>query len=650
MNLRRRIAVPITWALAVSVVLALAKQGASTGTAWSLPYALALIMLFAAPWGVAWLLRRPGFSSGNPDDALSGVVDSEWLALVARRTGYSVTINDTRRRLVWVNDSFTRMTGYSSGEALGQLTSKLLYFEGTDSSTIARVRASFAAGLGLRFEILVRGKDGRQWWLDTDARPLLDARGELHGWICIQADITEQVRIREELQRSERKISFLAHHDPLTGLANRLGFRARLDDLLENISRTETRCAVMLVDLDRFKHVNDTLGHETGDKLLTEVGRRILGSVRDTDIVARLGGDEFVVVIAGHQPDVLQGVVAKLCAQWCGNIDLSGRLIYTSASVGVAVSPRDGTDASTLLKHADVAMYAAKYQGGDSYRFFDSSMVRSDDRLSLEVDLRSAVARQELVLHYQPRVDALTGRPTGIEGLVRWNHPARGLIAPGLFIPIAEETGLIETIGQWVLETACADLRKWLDQGGEPLRMSINLSPLQLAREALADRIAAALALARIPSKLLELEVTESAAMRWPELAERHLARLKALGVTLSIDDFGTGHSSLSRLKQLNVDCVKIDRSLVNDCAVDPYDGALCRATIALGRSLGLEVVAEGVETQEQWKFLAKENCTAIQGYLIAPPMPAADVFAYLSAALEVPRLRGTAKNRKILA
>jgi diguanylate cyclase (GGDEF)-like protein/PAS domain S-box-containing protein len=650
MNLRRRIAVPITWALAVSLVLAFAKQGASTGTAWSLPYAVALIMLFAAPWGVAWLLRRPGFSSGNPVDTLSGVVDSEWLALVARRTGYSVTINDARRRLVWVNDSFTRMTGYSSGEALGQLTSKLLYFEGTDSSTVARVRASFAAGLGLRFEILVRGKDGRQWWLDTDARPLLDARGELHGWICIQADITEQVRIREELQRSERKISFLAHHDPLTGLANRLGFHARLDDLLENIFRTETQCAVMLVDLDRFKHVNNTLGHETGDKLLTEVGRRILGSVRETDIVARLGGDEFVVVIAGHQPDALQGVVAKLCAQWCGNIDLSGRLIYTSASVGVAVSPCDGTDASTLLKHADVAMYAAKYQGGDSYRFFDSSMARSDDRLSLEVDLRSAVARQELVLHYQPRVDTLTGRPTGIEGLVRWNHPTRGLIAPGLFIPIAEETGSIETIGQWVLETACADLRKWLDQGGEPLRMSINLSPLQLAREALADRIAAALALARIPSNLLELEVTESAAMRWPELAERHLARLKALGVTLSIDDFGTGHSSLSRVKQLNVDCVKIDRSLVNDCAVDPYDGALCRATIALGRSLGLEVVAEGVETQEQWKFLAKENCTAIQGYLIAPPMPAADVFAYLSAALEVPRLRGTAKNGKILA
>jgi diguanylate cyclase (GGDEF)-like protein/PAS domain S-box-containing protein len=646
MNLPRRIAVPTTWALAAVLALALTKQAAFTRAAWSLPYALALILLFAAPWGVALLLRRPAFHTGNPDDNLSDVVDSEWLALVARRTGYSVTINDARRRLVWVNDSFTRMTGYSSGEALGQLTSKLLYFEGTDSSTIARVRDSFAAELGLRFEILVRGKDGRQWWLDTDARPLLDARGSLQGWICIQADITEQVRIREELRRSERKISFLAHHDPLTGLANRLGFRARLDDLLESIARTDIQCAVMLVDLDRFKYVNDTLGHETGDTLLAEVARRILGSVRDTDIVARLGGDEFVVVIAGHQPDTLESVVAKVCAQWCGSIDLSGRLIYTSASVGVAVSPRDGTDASTLLKHADVAMYAAKYQGGNSYRFFDSSMVRSDDRLSLEVDLRSAVARQELVLHYQPRVDALTGRPTGIEALVRWKHPERGLIAPGLFIPIAEETGSIEIIGQWVLETACADLRRWLDPGGEPLRMSINLSPLQLAREALAGRITTALAQARIPSKLLELEITESAAMRWPELAERHLARLKAIGVTLSIDDFGTGHSSLSRLKQLNVDCVKIDRSLVNDCAVDPYDGALCRATIALGRSLGLEVVAEGVETQEQWKFLARENCTAVQGYLIARPMPVADVFAYLSATLDVPRLRDMAKNR----
>jgi len=365
--------------------------------------------------------------------------------------------------------------------------------------------------------------------------------------------------------------------------------------------------------------------------------------------VARLGGDEFVVVVSGIREDApLDGIVTNVFEQLRGNIDLPGRTIYTSASVGVAVSPQDGTDGSTLLQHADLAMYAAKYQGGDSCRLFNASMACSPDRLALEVDLRGALDRQELLLHYQPRVDTITGRPTGFEALVRWNHPTRGLIAPGVFIPIAEETGLIESIGQWILETACADLRRWLDAKGEPLRVSVNLSSLQLARETLPERIGALLEVAGIPASLLELEITESAAMRSPEVAERHLARLKALGVTLSIDDFGTGHSSLARLKLLNVDCLKIDRSLVKDCAVDSYDAALCRATIALGRALGLEVVAEGVEMQEQWQFLAQEHCSAIQGYLIARPMPAAEMFAFLRTALEMPRLRATGSNRKL--
>ena len=581
-----------------------------------------------------------------PDAAAA---ESELVPLVARWTGYSVTISDPQRRLTWVNDSFTRLTGYTAGDAIGQNSGDLLYFERTDPGTITRIRESFAAQRGIRFEILVRGKDGREWWLDTDARPLLDPRGELRGWVSIQSDITEQVRMREELRRSEREISFLAYHDPLTGLANRLGFKAKLDRVLAKAAETQTRCAVMLIDLDRFKHVNDTLGHEVGDKLLAEVARRIRSVVRESDIVARLGGDEFVVVVSGIREDApLDGIVTNVFEQLRGNIDLPGRTIYTSASVGVAVSPQDGTDGSTLLQHADLAMYAAKYQGGDSCRLFNASMACSPDRLALEVDLRGALDRQELLLHYQPRGDTITGRPTGFEALVRWNHPTRGLIAPGVFIPIAEETGLIESIGQWILETACADLRRWLDAKGEPLRVSVNLSSLQLARETLPERIGALLEVAGIPASLLELEITESAAMRSPEVAERHLARLKALGVTLSIDDFGTGHSSLARLKLLNVDCLKIDRSLVKDCAVDSYDAALCRATIALGRALGLEVVAEGVEMQEQWQFLAQEHCSAIQGYLIARPMPAAEMFAFLRTALEMPRLRATGSNRKL--
>jgi diguanylate cyclase (GGDEF)-like protein/PAS domain S-box-containing protein len=649
---RRRFVLPATWLLSILVAIGLANYGVASGAPWNPVQLLELLLLFAATWTVSWLMS--GAKAHSPTGSPLGLgmgdgATAEWLALVARHTGYSVTINDPERRLVWVNESFTRLTGYTAEEAIGQKTSTLLYFERTDPGTVARIREAFDARRGIRFEILVRGKDGREWWLDTDARPLLGPRGELRGWICIQADITEQVKIREELRRSEREISFLAYHDPLTGLANRLGFRGRLDQVLARASEANTRCAVMLIDLDRFKHVNDTLGHDIGDKLLAEVARRVRASVGESDIVARLGGDEFVVVIPDlDEATSLESVVGNVFDQLHGNFNLPGRVIYTSASVGVSVSPKDGTDGSTLLQHADLAMYAAKYQGGDSYRMFDPSMACSVDRLALEVDLRGAVERQELVLHYQPRVDTTTGRPVGFEALVRWNHPTRGLIAPGVFIPIAEETGRIDSIGQWVLETACADLRNWLDAGGEPLRLSVNLSPVQLARDTLPERIAAVLAAAGVPAHLLELEITESAAMRSPEIAERHLARLKTLGITLSIDDFGTGHSSLARLKLLNVDCLKIDGSLVKDCAVDAYDAALCRATIALGRALGLQVIAEGVEMQEQWQFLAQEQCNSIQGHLIARPMPVPEAFAFLRNALEMPRLRLTGSNRKL--
>jgi diguanylate cyclase (GGDEF)-like protein/PAS domain S-box-containing protein len=635
----RRYLLAAAWLVSTALAVMLCAHATAADGAWTARRSVELVLLLALPWALAWVLRSdPG-----------AAVDSDWVTAVARLTGYSVTIDDAERRVIWVNDSFTRLTGYTAAEAIGQHTSRLLYFEGTDAGTVARVRESFAAQRGIRFEILVRGKDGREWWLDTDARPLLDASGVARGWICIQSDITEQVRVRQDLQRSEREISYLAYHDPLTGLANRLGFRAKLDAVLAHAAQTRTRCIVMLIDLDRFKHVNDTLGHDVGDRLLAEVARRIQGSVRDIDLVARLGGDEFVIVVSEVGENVPpESIVTKVFAQLGGNVDLSGRIIYTSASVGVAVSPQDGSDGSMLLQHADVAMYAAKYQGGDSYRMFDPSMVVSVDRLTLEVDLRGAVERRELVLHYQPRVDTITGRPIGFEALLRWNHPTRGLIAPGLFIPIAEETGLIEPIGQWVLETACADLRTWMDGGGEPLRLSVNLSPLQLARENLAGRIGALLTATAIPAELLELEITESAAMRSPEVAERHLARLKALGIVLSIDDFGTGHSSLSRLKLLNVDCLKIDGSLVKDCAVDPYDAALCRATIALGRALGLEVVAEAVETQEQWQFLAQEHCNSIQGFIVARPMPVTEAFAFLRNTLEMPRLRSTGSHRKL--
>lgn len=699
---------------------------------------------------------------------------SRWLHLVPCVTGYGVSITDSDRRIVWVNESFTRLTEYDARETAGRKISDLLYFESTDPATIARVRERLEAGRGVRFEILVRGKTGREFWLDADCQPLRDACGQVRGWVCLHADVTAEVAKREALRRaeaerriagerleliaanvpgmifqsrhtsdgtreflyvssgvrelygvepealigkssalfdathpddrerllssmlaaeeslgrwrfehrvvrpdgtvvwlqgnamprrapdgstlwngyvsdvtatkqSEQRISFLAFHDPLTGLENRLGLRNRLDELLRSAERTGARLAVVLIDLDRFKYVNDTLGHDIGDELLIEIGRRLQREVPEANAVARLGGDEFVLVLGGMADvQAVEGAVRAIMQRVRGNFRLAWRTVHTTCSIGASVYPRDGTDATTLLKHADLAMYAAKERGGDSFRLFDQTLRPGTDRLALEMELRDAIEGGQLELHYQPRVETVTGRPTGLEALARWRHPLRGLTLPGAFIPVAEETGLIDALGQWVLEQACRDARAWLDDGGEPLTVSVNLSPVQFAREDLTDRVAAALAAARLPPQMLELEITETAAMRSPELAARHLGALRALGVRLALDDFGTGHSSLSRIKLLNVDCVKIDRSLVNDCTESAHGAALCRAAIALGLALGLEVVAEGVETQEQRQFLAQERCSTIQGFLLARPMPMRDAFALVRSLLELPRIKGS--------
>jgi diguanylate cyclase (GGDEF)-like protein/PAS domain S-box-containing protein len=475
--------------------------------------------------------------------------------------------------------------------------------------------------------------DGTITWAAGEALPRREKDGStiFDGYV---SDVTAG-------KVSEQRISFLAYHDGLTGLENRLGLRSKLDEMLLRSRRSGTSLALLMIDLDRFKHVNDNLGHDVGDELLVEIARRLRSTVRECDLVARLGGDEFVLVLDDLPDEAhVSAAVQKLFRHLRGNFRLSGGTVYTTCSIGISRFPKDGADSSTLLKHADLAMYTAKANGGDSYRLFENDMRPGTDRLILEVELRDALERNELELYYQPRIDTLTGRPTAIEALLRWRHPIRGLVLPTLFIPIAEETGLIESIGQWVLERACHDLRAWLDSGGEPLRVSVNLSPVQFAREELPDRVAAALQSTQLPAELLELEITETVAMRSPELAARHLALLRALGVSLAIDDFGTGHSSLSRLKLLNVDCVKIDRSLVEDCSADPHDAALCRAAIALGLALGLEVVAEGVETQDQRQFLAQEHCSTIQGYLVAPAMPAGEAFSFVRSLLEVPRLR----------
>ena len=545
-----------------------------------------------------------------------------------------IALNDMDGQFRQTNRAVEMITGYSQDEILAMTW---LDWEVTDGSSgeVLRIQSLLEDGRFGPLEMSLKRKDGSRVPVQITGIIVHSIDGRSHIWSMV-----EDISVRK---RSEQRISFLAYHDPLTGLENRLGLRTRLEEMLEISLQSGKTLAVVLIDLDRFKYVNDTLGHDVGDELLIEVGRRLKSTVREGDVVARLGGDEFVLVLGGL-PDETHAnlLVQKIGKQLRGNVKLSGRTVYTTCSIGVSLAPKDGSDSSSLLKHADLAMYTAKAQGGDSYRVFATEMQPGTDRLSIEVELREALERNELEIYYQPRMDTLTGKPTSLEALLRWHHPARGLVLPGLFIPIAEETGLIDQIGQWVLERACQDARDWIDAGGHPLQFSVNLSPVQFAREDLSERVAAALTAARLPPETLELEITETVAMRSPELAARHLARLRALGVSLAIDDFGTGHSSLSRLKLLNVDCVKIDRSIVKDCAANLHDAALCRAAIALGLALGLEVVAEGVETQEQRQFLAQEHCSTIQGFLMARPMPVQEAFALVRSLFKVQRLRGT--------
>ncbi len=544
-----------------------------------------------------------------------------------------IALSDSEGRFLQTNYAMEVITGYSRQELTTMNWWDWAADNGNDDQR-QRIQSLIQSGRFGPLEKELTRKDGSRVPVQVTGIMVTASDGTRLMWSMIE-DIANR-------KRAEQRISFLAYHDPLTGLDNRLGLRTRLAEALAAAGASRNRVAVMMIDVDRFKTINDTLGHDAGDRVIVELARKISGAVPEGDIVARIGGDEFVVALTQLRSEAqVKSVAGKVFDQLRGRIEVDGSTVHVTVTAGVSVFPGDGPDGQTLMKKADVALYAAKARGRDACELYQPAMTQAvDQRLILETELRDALAEGQFVLHYQPQMDTLTGRPIGVEALLRWNHPVRGIIPPALFIPIAEETRLIEPIGEWVLTAACRDMRAWLDSGGEPLIMAVNLSPLQFAREDLAERVAAALATTGLPPKLLELEITESAAMSAPDVAARSLARLKQLGVSLAIDDFGTGHSSLARLKMFNVDRLKIDGSIVTDCAADAYDAALCRATIALGRALGLEVVAEGVETSEQWQFLAQEHCNSVQGFLFALPMPAEEAFRFLRAALAAPRLR----------
>jgi diguanylate cyclase (GGDEF)-like protein len=431
-----------------------------------------------------------------------------------------------------------------------------------------------------------------------------------------------------ERKRYQQQLEHQANYDALTGLPNRNLLHDRLRQAVYS-QRNPRAIAVVFMDLDHFKFVNDSLGHSTGDKLLKGMGERLRSVLREGDTVGRVGGDEFVLILNDQSnEEVIFRAMQRISAKVAEPIEIEGKEMYVTCSAGISLYPQDGPDVDTLLKHADAAMYRAKEHGRNNFQFYTSEMnERVNERLSLEHALRRALEKKEFLLHYQQKTDLRSGQIIGAEALVRWNHPEWGLVRPARFIPLAEETGLIVQLGEWVLGEACRQARAWMDQGLKPGVVSVNLSARQFRQEGLVRTVSRILEETRLDPSLLEFELTESMVMHNVESAIATLQGLKSLGVALSMDDFGTGYSSLSYLKQLPVDTLKIDRSFVRDIGAgeNPDDGVIAQAIISLGHSLRLKVIAEGVETDAQLRFLKRHGCDELQGFLYGEAVPPAE-------------------------
>ncbi len=479
---------------------------------------------------------------------------------------------------------------------------------------IVRARGSVSG-----FEAQVYRKNGDIIWISENARAVLDDDGKTLAYEGTVEDITERKLYQARIEQQ-------ANYDTLTGLANRSLLQDRLEQALLTATSYNTRLAVAFVDLDRFKFINDSLGHHIGDEMLKTMADRIESCVRDCDTVARLGGDEFVVLITGQTaPDQVRAIVERMLAVVAQPWVSEQGEFNVSCSIGVALFPNDGTDAQTLLKHADSSMYRAKESGRNNFQFFTRELnTLMTERLEMESGLRRALERDQFLLHYQPRVDLATGRIIGAEALIRWRLPEQGIVAPGRFIPLAEETGLIVPIGKWVLREACAQNKAWQDEGREPIVVSVNVSARQFRQDNLVRTVAEVLEQTGLEPRYLELELTESMVMHDAGQLVAMLSELKRLGVQIAVDDFGTGYSSLSYLKRFPVDRLKVDRSFVEHLATDADDATIVRAIIALGHNLGLKVVAEGVELTDQVNFLRLNQCDEAQGFIFCRPIESA--------------------------
>ncbi|OAN52308.1 hypothetical protein A6A04_01030 [Paramagnetospirillum marisnigri] len=547
-------------------------------------------------------------------------------ASVFHTTREGILITDAKGIILSVNPAFSDITGYSAEEAVGQ-TPRLLKSNHHGGAFYAEMWHQIVDTGGWQGEVWNRRKNGEAYleWLTISAIPGPDGRPD--RFVSVFTDVTE-------LRRKDEQIRHQAYHDSLTGLPNRALLGDRLEHAIEVAQREDSQVAVLFLDLDHFKVVNDSLGHQEGDRLLQQTAQRILDSVRRSDTVGRLGGDEFIVILSGVDAGSEVALVAeKIIAAIAQPFDLAGRPVHAGTSIGIAVFPQDGGTAETLMKNADTAMYQAKGAGRSTFRFFDPSMNRrAVQRLEMEANLRAALDLGEFRLFYQPKIHVLTGRCCGAEALIRWQRADGALVSPADFIPVAEETGLIIPIGYWVIEETCRQNVAWRASGLAAVPVSVNLSLRQFHDHALVDRIAAILAAYGVEAEAIEVELTESAVMEEPDKAIVTLKRLRDLGLKVSVDDFGTGYSSLAYLKRFPISTIKIDRSFVTDLGTDPEDAAIAQTIIALARTLKLDVVAEGVETEGQLAILTEMGCEVVQGYIFGRPVPADDFVTWLSS------------------
>ncbi|GAC1306337.1 MAG: EAL domain-containing protein [Vulcanimicrobiaceae bacterium] len=559
-------------------------------------------------------------------------------------------------RILYANAAFTRTTGYELHEIVGK-TPRLLQGPDTEFASREKLRAALKEWRPVEVELLNYRKDGRPFWVELSIVPVADAKGWFTHWVSVQRDITERkkaeeialrVRLAEaqnealELEIAERKrveaqLAFAAFHDDLTGLRNRAYFIDRLEaSLLRAQSRAGYRCAVIFLDLDGFKLVNDTLGHRTGDLMLTEVARRLARCARPQDTLARMGGDEFTLLVDDVSDVAMAASIAeRILAELEAPFRLAGKEVVPSASIGISMLDGHCEASAEALRDADTAMYRAKHDGGACYAVFVAEMQASAvAALHTRLELRSAFDRDEFVLYYQPLVEMTTRHIRGLEALVRWQHPSRGIVAPAEFIPLAEETGLIVPLGAWILRAACRQMQLWLESGrrSEALIVSVNVSSRQLCAPGFYEEVYAALAETGLDARRLQLEITESVFVEQAQRIGTLLARIRALGVRVAFDDFGTGYSSLSYLERYRIDTLKIDQSFVRHLIEGAANADIVRMIIGLARALEIDVTAEGVENHKQRDALIAYGCTIAQGYLYSRPIPAREIPALLDS------------------